>query len=156
GADDVVLDWAEMFTDPVLLADGFSGGDVSQKDVERVVAWVKRQLAKPQKAPVDEEGKPILDSEGQPLGIDEEDPAGRFDDEDDPILLRLVQLKRGGLFVPDGDEMGWEHVAIDEAQDRSALEVKVLVEAVHAPDRDPTKRSVTIAGDTAQRLVFDN
>jgi len=34
--------------------------------------------------------------------------------------------------------------------------VKVLVEAVHAPDNDPTKRSVTIAGDTAQRLVFDN
>ena len=52
--------------------------------------------------------------------------------------------------------MIWEHVAIDEAQDRSALEVKVLVEAVHAPDGDPSKRSVTIAGDTAQRLVFDN
>ena len=50
----------------------------------------------------------------------------------------------------------YEHVAIDEAQDRSALEVKVLVEAVRAPDSDPTKRSVTIAGDTAQRLVFDN
>ncbi|MBA3540873.1 MAG: ATP-binding domain-containing protein, partial [Deltaproteobacteria bacterium] len=37
-----------------------------------------------------------------------------------------------------------------------ALEVKVLVEAVRAPDNDATKRSVTIAGDTAQRLVFDN
>ena len=32
----------------------------------------------------------------------------------------------------------------------------MLVEAVRAPDDDPTKRSVTIAGDTAQRLVFDN
>ena len=52
--------------------------------------------------------------------------------------------------------MIWEHVALDEAQDRSALEIKVLVEAVHAPDGDPAKRSVTIAGDTAQRLVFDN
>jgi hypothetical protein len=47
-------------------------------------------------------------------------------------------------------------VAIDEAQDRSALEVKVLVEAVHAPEGNPDQRSVTIAGDTAQRLVFDN
>jgi DNA helicase-2/ATP-dependent DNA helicase PcrA len=45
---------------------------------------------------------------------------------------------------------------VDEAQDRSALEIKVLLEAVHAPDDDPGKRSVTIAGDTAQRLVFDN
>jgi DNA helicase-2/ATP-dependent DNA helicase PcrA len=155
-ADDCVLDWAELMTDPAALGEGFAGSDVSKKDVERLVSWVKRQLAKPAAAPVDEEGKPILDSEGKPLGLDEDDPAGRFDDEDDPILLRLVQIKRGGLGVPGGDELSWEHVAIDEAQDRSALEIKVLVEAVRAPDDDPTKRSITIAGDTAQRLVFDN
>jgi ATP-dependent DNA helicase UvrD/PcrA len=157
-ADDVVLDWAELLTDPVAMAKGFAGTDVSQRDIDRVVVWMRRQLAKPQAAPVDEEGKPVLDSEGKPMGVDEDDPAGRFDDEDDPILLRLVQLKRGGLVIPGpgGEEMIWEHVAIDEAQDRSALEVKVLVEAVHAPDGDATKRSVTIAGDTAQRLVFDN
>ncbi|MBL0217933.1 MAG: ATP-binding domain-containing protein [Myxococcales bacterium] len=155
-ADDVVLDWAEMFTDPVALGEGFVGTDVSTKDIERVVAWMRRQLAKPQKAPVDEEGKEILDAEGQALEPDEDDPAGKFDDEDDPILLRLIQLKRGSLQTPNGDELVYEHVAIDEAQDRSALEVKVLVEAVHAPDNDPAKRSVTIAGDTAQRLVFDN
>ena len=155
-ADDCVLDWAELFTDPVALAEGFAGSDVKKTDIERVVAWLRRQLARPQKAPVDEEGNPVLDSEGQPLGVDEDDPAGKFDDEDDPILLRLVQLKRGGLHPPAGDELSWQHVAIDEAQDRSALEIKVLLEAVHAPDGDSGKRSVTIAGDTAQRLVFDN
>jgi len=155
-ADDCVLDWAELLTDATFLKEGFEGTDVSAKDIERLIQWMKRQLAKPQKAPVDEEGNPILDSEGKAVGPDEDDPAGRFDDEDDPILLRLVQLKRGHLSPPGGDEMVWEHVAIDEAQDRSALEVKVLVEAVRAPDNDPTRRSVTIAGDTAQRLVFDN
>jgi len=155
-ADDIVLDWAELFTDPVALAEGYVGTDVSAKDIASVVAWMRRQLARAQKAPVDEEGNPILDSEGLAVGPDEDDPAEKFDDEDDPILLRLVQLKRGSLQTPGGDEMIYEHVAIDEAQDRSALEVKVLVEAVHAPDNDPTKRSVTIAGDTAQRLVFDN
>jgi DNA helicase II / ATP-dependent DNA helicase PcrA len=156
-ADDCVLDWAELLTDPVTLGAGFAGADVSTKDVERLVAWVKRQLAKPAAMPVDEEGNPVLDAEGIPVVADEDDPAGRFDDEDDPILLRLIQLKRGGLAGPGGaDEMLWEHVAIDEAQDRSALEVKVLVEAVRAPDKDPAKRSITIAGDTAQRLVFDN
>lgn len=155
-ADDIVLDWAELFTDPVALAEGYAGTDVSAKDIERVVHWMRRQLSRAQKAPVDEEGNPILDSEGLAVGPDEDDPAEKFDDEDDPILLRLVQLKRGALQTPNGDEMLYEHVAIDEAQDRSALEVKVLVEAVHAPDNDPTKRSVTIAGDTAQRLVFDN
>ncbi|TMQ11753.1 MAG: DNA helicase UvrD [Deltaproteobacteria bacterium] len=159
-ADDCVLDWAELLTDPVALADGFApaiaAGDVRKSDLERVVQWLRRQLARPQKPPVDEEGNPVLDAEGQPLGVDEDDPAGRFDDEDDPILLRLVQLKRGGLVAPGGDELSWQHIAIDEAQDRSALEIKVLLEAVHAPDGDPAKRSVTIAGDTAQRLVFDN
>ena len=155
-ADDVVLDWAELMTDPIVLRDGFAGTDVTARDIERVVSWMKRQLAKPQKLPVDDDGNPILDSEGQPLGHDEDDPAGRFDDEDDPILLRLIQLKRGGLMPPLGDELIWEHVAIDEAQDRSAIEVKILVEAVRAPDGDPRQRSVTIAGDTAQRLVFDN
>ena len=155
-ADDVVLDWAELLTDATALAAGFEGTDVTAKDIQRVVEWMRRQLSKPQKAPVDEEGKPVLDSEGRAVVVDEDDPAGKFDDEDDPILLRLVQLKRGGLWAPDGNELVYEHVAIDEAQDRSALEVKVLVEAVHAPDGEPTKRSVTIAGDTAQRLVFDN
>ncbi|HEY5945400.1 MAG TPA: 3'-5' exonuclease, partial [Kofleriaceae bacterium] len=155
-ADDITLDWAELLTDPVFLKETFAGSDVNDRDIERLTSWVRRQLAKPQVAPVDEEGRPILDSEGQPMGIDEDDPAGRFDDEDDPLLLRLIQLKRGGLVQPGGDEMIWEHVAIDEAQDRSALEVKVLVESVRMPDNDPEKRSVTIAGDTAQRLVFDN
>jgi DNA helicase-2/ATP-dependent DNA helicase PcrA len=159
-ADDCVLDWAELLTDPVALAEGFAAqgaaGEVKRSDVDRVVAWMRRQLAKPQKPPVDEDGNPVLDAEGQPVGPDEDDPAGRFDDEDDPILLRLVQLKRGGLMPAGGDELSWQHVAVDEAQDRSALEIKVLLEAVHAPDGDPGKRSVTIAGDTAQRLVFDN
>jgi DNA helicase II / ATP-dependent DNA helicase PcrA len=155
-ADDCVLDWAELLTDPVALEAGFAGTDVTVKDVARMVAWVRRQLAKPQAPPVDDEGKPVVDAEGLPVGPDEDDPAGRFDDEDDPLLLRLVQLKRGGLVQPGGEELQWEHLAIDEAQDRSALEVKVLVEAVRAPDHDPSKRSVTIAGDTAQRLVFDN
>jgi DNA helicase-2/ATP-dependent DNA helicase PcrA len=155
-AEDCVLDWAELMTDPVVLGEGLAGTDVTPRDIDRVVAWVKRQLAKPQAAPVDDEGKPILDSEGQVMGADEDDPAGRFDDEDDPLLLRLVQLKRGALMPSGGDEIWYEHVAVDEAQDRSALEIKVLLEAVRAPDDDPGKRSVTIAGDTAQRLVFDN
>ena len=155
-ADDVVLDWAELMTDPVVLGEGFAETDVSTRDIERVVLWMKRQLARPQELPTDDDGNAIVDSEGQALGPDEDDPAGRFDDEDDPILLRLIQLKRGGLVPPVGDELIWEHVAIDEAQDRSAIEVKILVEAVRAPDGDPQKRSVTIAGDTAQRLVFDN
>ncbi|MEO8552956.1 MAG: 3'-5' exonuclease, partial [Kofleriaceae bacterium] len=155
-ADDVVRDWAELFTDAKALAEGFAGTDVSQRDLDRLVSWVKRQLAQPEKIPVDENGEVEIDAQGEPVGPDDDNPAGKFDDEDDVILLRLVQLKRGGLMPSGGDEIVYEHVAVDEAQDRAALEIKALVEAVHAPDGDPTKRSITIAGDTAQRLVFDN
>ncbi len=156
-ADDVITDWAELMTDPVTLAAGFAGvPDVTQRELEQVVRWVKRQIAAPQKAIVDDDGKPFHTSDGAPLGPDEDDPAGRVDNEDDPVFIRLVQLKRGGLFAPDGDEIKYSHIAVDEAQDRSAIEIKVLVESVHAPDNKPEHRSVTIAGDTAQRLVFDN
>jgi DNA helicase II / ATP-dependent DNA helicase PcrA len=156
-ADEVVTDWAELMTDPVALAEGFAGvPDVSARDLDAVVKWVKRQIAAPQKAIVDDDGRPIETADGSAMGPDEDDPAGRVDDEDDPIFIRLVQLKRGALIAADGDELRYAHVAIDEAQDRSAIEVKVLVESVHAPDNKPEHRSVTIAGDTAQRLVFDN
>lgn len=156
-ADDVVTDWAELMTDPRALAAGFDGAtDVSPRDIDQVVRWVKRQIAAPQKPIVDDDGVPFQTSDGAPLGPEEGDPAGRVDDEDDPLFIRLVQLKRGGLFAPDGDEIKYSHIAIDEAQDRSAIEVKVLVESVSSPDNRPEHRSVTIAGDTAQRLVFDN
>lgn len=156
-ADDVVTDWAELMTDRAALGEGFAGcADVSGRDLDAVVRWVKRQIAAPQKPVLDDDGQPIVTADGSTMGADDDDPAGRVDDEDDPIFIRLCQLKRGGLFLPDGEEVRYSHVAIDEAQDRSALEVKVLVESVQSPDGAPEHRSVTIAGDTAQRLVFDN
>jgi DNA helicase-2/ATP-dependent DNA helicase PcrA len=156
-ADDVVTDWAELMTDAKALTEGFAGcADVSARDIDSVVKWVKRQIAAPQRAPVDDDGRPLETADGSALGPDDDDPAGRVDNEDDPIFIRLIQLKRGGLFAADGEELRYTHVAIDEAQDRSAIEVKVLVESVISPDGTPEHRSVTIAGDTAQRLVFDN
>jgi DNA helicase-2/ATP-dependent DNA helicase PcrA len=154
-ADDIVASWAELLTDPKALAAGWAGADVTPREIDRLVAWVKRQIVPPTPPPVDDDGVAIETADGAPVD-DETDPGGKLDDEDDPILLRLVQLVRGGVIAPNGDELKYAHVAIDEAQDRSALEVKVLVETVIAPDGDPTRRSVTIAGDTAQRLVFDN
>jgi DNA helicase-2/ATP-dependent DNA helicase PcrA len=158
-ADDIVAQWAELLTDRPLLGEAFAAaiaaGDLSARDLDRTVSWVRRQTAPVPQQPTDSDGRPIESADGAPVE-DETDPAGRLDDEDDPILLRLVQLARGGVITPTGDELRFAHVAIDEAQDRSAIEVKALVEAVVAPDGNPEHRSVTIAGDTAQRLVFDN
>jgi DNA helicase-2/ATP-dependent DNA helicase PcrA len=154
-AADVLADWGELLTDRArlepLVGDGATAGDV-----DRLVSWVSAQLAEPEQAAVGPDGSPIESVDtaatGKDIG-DEDNPAGRYDVEDDPILLRLVQLKRGGLVGEDGSRIQYEHIAVDEAQDRSAIEVKVLLEACAG---DPGARSVTIAGDRAQRLVFDN
>jgi len=72
-----------------------------------------------------------------------------LDPEDDAILLRLCQVKHGGIFLG-GRRFSYEHIVIDEAQDLCPLEVRVLLDCVSEG------RSVTIAGDHAQKLVFDN
>jgi DNA helicase-2/ATP-dependent DNA helicase PcrA len=158
-AADVVADWAEIMTDPVALTDGFAGvpeDSVRPGEIRDTVEWCARQAAGAMELFTDPDGSPIEAVDGQAL--DDDEPGGRFDIEDDPILLRLIQLKRGRLMGAGGVEVQYEHVAIDEAQDRSAIEVKVLIEATrpHPDDAGRPRRSITIAGDTAQRLVFDN
>ena len=161
-AVDVLSDWAEVMTDRVALEDGFAAyfaahdaaADVSNRDLQSTVDWCARQAAGAIEAHVDPDGNAIDAVDGYALEDDE--PGGRFDSEDDPILLRLIQLKRGRLMGVGGNEVVYEHVAVDEAQDRSAIEIKVLLEATRAQGGDPGRRSITIAGDTAQRLVFDN
>jgi DNA helicase-2/ATP-dependent DNA helicase PcrA len=151
---DVITDWGEVLTDTGRLTRGFAGyPEVRDSDIKKLVEWCTRQndgLHDGGAAPDDVKG-----ADGRSLGY-EDDPSGRFDYEDDPILLRLIQIKRGGLYDRDGNETLYQHVAIDEAQDRSAIEVKVLLEATAAAGGNPARRSITIAGDTAQRLVFDN
>ena len=60
-----------------------------------------------------------------------------------------MQAKYGGIFVG-GKRFEFEHIVIDEAQDLCPLEVRVLLDCV------AKGRSVTIAGDKAQKMVFDN
>ena len=153
-ADDVLGMWGEILSDRTRLLAGLVGDGVTPRDVESLVAWVSRQLSDAPQGWTDDEGNPIESVDGQ--AVEEDDHANRLDEEDDPLLLRLVQLQRGSLSARDVDPIDYAHIAIDEAQDRSAIEVKVLLEAARSEGGDPLTRSVTIAGDTAQRLVFDN
>ena len=59
------------------------------------------------------------------------------------MLLRANQLLRGA-------KHGLVHLFVDEAQDLSPLELSVLIEGTTAD------RSITLAGDTSQRLYLDN
>lgn len=76
--------------------------------------------------------------------------AGVFDFEDAALLLRLGQLKAAAdreLSCPWAGR--YSHLVIDEAQDLSTVEIEVLVDAADAG------RSVTIAGDPAQKILAD-
>jgi len=75
-----------------------------------------------------------LATEGEPPRLDLSDVA---------MLLRAHQLLRGSKDL-------LSHLFVDEAQDLSPLELSVLIHQTTA------QRSVTLAGDTAQRLFLDN
>lgn len=101
-----------------------------------------------------EEGDDHLDDhQGPAVGADgaaEEAEVPTLDVEDDALLMRLYQAKRGALRGPAKQPLRYEHVFIDEAQDLSPVELAVVM------DTTSDDRSVTLAGDTAQRLLMDN
>lgn len=74
------------------------------------------------------------------------------DREDDTLFLLLHQKLRGPLLrgSKTREALVYEHVLVDEAQDYSPVELAVLLNTV-SPGR-----SVTLAGDTAQRVLLDN
>jgi DNA helicase-2/ATP-dependent DNA helicase PcrA len=121
-------------------------------EIEDLVRWCSAQLddeIAPELEGADEER--IAPVDGKPLDDGDDSAArARLDEEDDALLLRLYQICRGTLTRVDGEPLVYDHIAIDEAQDLSVVETQLLVEATGS------RRSVTIAGDTAQRLVFDN
>ncbi len=123
------------------------------REIEELVRWCTAQLEEatpPELEGIDEERLQPVD--GLPLddGSGEGGARARLDEEDDALLLRLYQLVHGELTRVDGEPLVYDHIALDEAQDLSASEVKVLY---YATDE---RHSVTIAGDVAQRVIFDN
>ncbi len=89
--------------------------------------------------------------------VDRDDRA-MLDPEDDALLLRAYQLLRGELKKGKGPYLV-EHLFVDEAQDLAPVDLAVLLgvvakhETADKPDGAP---SVTLAGDTAQRLHMDS
>lgn len=75
---------------------------------------------------------------------------GRFIEFDDfALLLRLIQLKRGGLpYGANGEEcFKFDHLVIDEAQDFGAMQLLVMLDSVNS------RTGVTIVGDVNQKIA---
>jgi DNA helicase-2/ATP-dependent DNA helicase PcrA len=86
------------------------------------------------------------------------DDRATLDPEDDALLVRAYQRIRGEL-RRGKQPLVYEHLFVDEAQDLAPIDLGVLLGVVakhdvpHAPEPLP---SVTLAGDTAQRLFMDS
>ena len=169
--------WAEVLTDQPALAEAMRAyGDAGMNDRdlalalrwcgERCIAVSERfgredepvhvaEDAAPRRAGDDDAaGDEVEDADDRvhDMGVDGvhvDDDLVRLDREDDALLLRCSQLVVGPL-KKGKHAIVLEHLFIDEAQDLAPVELAVLLGTVSH------RRSVTFAGDTAQRLFLDN
>lgn len=173
---DVCDDWLELMTDGEALRTAlreYAPGAFSDSEVATIVRWCaakaelddepepddedEDQADEAADAEPDESRPPRGEKDDDDDGEDEAAPAPKFtrshtvglDPEDDAILLRLLQKKYGGIFIG-RNRFEYEHIVIDEAQDLSPIEMRVLLDCVS------DGQSVTIAGDRAQKMIFDN
>lgn len=96
-----------------------------------------------------------LGADAKALGPDDR---ATLDQEDDALLVRAYQLIRGEL-RKGKQALVFEHLFVDEAQDLAPIDLATLIDVVArhkvAGSNDP-QPSVTLAGDTAQRLFMDS
>lgn len=155
--DDVIADWCELFGDPERLRAGVerhAPGQFSDNDLTTITRWCGKKAAamtdwRDEQGEEERDEKLEREAEGDGDLVLARKAPPRLDPEDDAVFLRLVQAKYGGLFIK-GKRFEYEHIVIDEAQDLSPIEVRVLLDTATAG------RSVTIAGDKAQKMIFDN
>ncbi|HEX5659302.1 MAG TPA: 3'-5' exonuclease, partial [Polyangiales bacterium] len=186
GVADVLSAWSEMLTDLPLLRSVFADQtEVSDNELLEAHQWCVRRCPQvaheweehleegtrpdqeaPEEAAPRERNDSDLDGVELPAGLrpgsdeefeegdDEPAPSDQptlIDHEDETLLLLLHQRLRGPLMTPKQREViEFEHILVDEAQDLSPVELSVVM-SVTTP-----QRSITLAGDVAQRLHMDN
>jgi DNA helicase-2/ATP-dependent DNA helicase PcrA len=147
---DVVGDWVELMSESEGLEAALdaAGEEFSATDRRTILRWCSDRANRVAEwiARGDEDDEDDRDEDDEPRRRAAPPP---LDGEDDAILLRLVQGKFGGLFAGKR-RVDYEHIVIDEAQDLCPIEIRVILDAV------TEGKSVTIAGDKAQKMIFDN
>lgn len=133
--EQAVDDWMSVCTDLELLTSCFAtwgSGAVRQEELERFTTWCR-----------DRNEELVARLEG------DKEVSPELDEEDDALLLRAWQLRVGPLRAKGRSPLIYRHIAIDEVQDFSPLEVRVLLECLDK------KQSITLAGDTQQHVMQD-
>jgi DNA helicase-2/ATP-dependent DNA helicase PcrA len=125
-------DWISVLVNRPLLEEALAeraGEALTPRELDAATGWCRRRA---------EELLAWLEGDGE--------ADAELDAEDDALLLRAWQLRVGPLPGSDGQPLRYRHVAIDEVQDFSAVEVRVLLDCLDE------HRSLTLAGDAQQQI----
>lgn len=145
--DDVINDWGDLCTNTEALYRVMAAwpNSPSDEDIRATVSQTLQQLEDPRELAAKYDRDSLVGSDGkkEDTGL-----AGLLTPCDEALILRLWQVKHGGLSSQGGKPIQYDLITVDEAQDFSLIELKVLLDAA----RD---KSLTLAGDMAQRVVFD-
>lgn len=151
-ANAITDDWVELFGDGDRIRSALERhvpGMFSEQDIDTIIRWCGKKTAAfvDWREGKDETAREPDEDDAEVVFVPKAPPS--LDGEDDAVFVRLMQAKHGGLFIK-GNRFEYEHIVIDEAQDLCPLEIRVLLDCV------TQGRSVTIAGDKAQKMIFDN
>ncbi len=157
--------WADVLTDKASVEAAFAEANDPEFGMDKVrQAWrwcaercpavlerdpgdrTERKAAMAEELPAEEAEEKRLGADDRPV---DEDERALLDPEDDALLLRAFQLIKGEL-KKGKNPLIYEHLFVDEAQDLAPLDLAVLMGVVSK------QKSVTLAGDTAQRLFMDS
>lgn len=158
----VVWFWADLLTDRERVTAAFAEAndpEFSPEQVRRAWRWCAERCPavvdldpgdrSERKAALADEPIQRDDDDVAADDKDLEDERALLDLEDDALLVRAYQLLRGEL-RKGKTPIVYEHLFVDEAQDLAPVDLAVLLGVVSK------HRSVTLAGDTAQRLHMDS
>ena len=156
-ARDVVGAWADMLTDRGRLEmaiERYAKGAFTVADLDEAMRYCAEHCARVvthRDEQLQGGDKPAPGDRDLEVGIDgvEEREHAQLDREDDALLLRLIVGVSGALRRRK-DVLRYEHIFVDEAQDMSPVELSVVLSTCSK------QRSVTLAGDIAQRLHMHN
>lgn len=121
-------DWAQVLTDRPAIARAL-GDDITPAALDRAIHWMTEQT-----------GAVLAYASGD-VEVD-----ARLDAEDAALLLRVAQLRIGRLRHRGSQPLQYSHVALDEVQDFSPVEVQVLLGTTDK------RQCVTLAGDVRQHI----
>ena len=145
--------WEEAFLehDELLeITQRLAPGEFSAEQVDTIHNWCARayQLREEHRIWREEGGATMEKEEDGEESYHPQVP--QFDREDDSLLLLLYREVIGPLRSSGKKPLRFQHLMIDEAQDFSPLDLRLLVSLVAEP------HSITLAGDTDQRMILHN